>query len=189
MTLSRCASVAKISRRTAFRHRRTGERRGTQSEVRRIGCGSCPLTPSSLSPRPRNILLRLHPTAGQPTVPRSIMQHDIFQHSRAVMLRNELARALQRRDAQAAESAWKALATEYPQDAALADASTLRDSLSYFDAAPFAPAQVQQAREAVEKQIAPAAKRQFGDAAADPWLSALWASLARTGGGVAVLPR
>jgi hypothetical protein len=108
------------------------------------------------------------------------MQLDIFQHSRDVMLRNELAQALQRRDAQAAESARKALATEYPADAALADASTLLCSLSYFDTAPFtAFARVQQARRAVEEQVAPAARRQLGEAAADPWLSAIWASLAR----------
>lgn len=108
------------------------------------------------------------------------MQLDIFEHSRDVMLRNELAQTLQRRDARAAESARQALAAEYPQDPALADAATLLDSLSYFDAAPFAmPAQVQQACDRIEKNVAPAARRQFGDSAADPWLSTLWASLAR----------
>ena len=132
------------------------------------------------SPGPRNILLRLHSTAGQAMLPRSIMQLDIFHDSRDVMLRNELAQALQRRDAQAAQAARKALATECPADAALADAPTLLDSLSYFDAAPFtALAQVLQARQAVREQVEPAAKRQFGEAAADPWLSALWASLAQ----------
>jgi hypothetical protein len=113
-------------------------------------------------------------------VHRSVMQLDIFEHSRDVMLRNELAQTLQRRDAQAAESARQTLAAEYPQDPALADAAALLDSLSYFDAPPFAtPAQVQQARDRIEKNVAPAARRQFGDAAADPWLSTIWASLAR----------
>lgn len=108
------------------------------------------------------------------------MQLDIFEHSRDVMLRNELAQALQRRDAQAAKSARQALATEYPVDPALADAATLLESLSYFDAARFAaPAEVQQTCERVEKDVAPAARRQFGGAAADAWLSTLWASLAR----------
>jgi len=109
-----------------------------------------------------------------------MMQLDIFQHSRDVMLRNELAQALQRRDAQAAGSARQALAGEYPEDPALADASTLIDALTYFDTAPFtAPAQVQQTRERVEKHVAPAARRQCGDTAADAWLSTLWGCLAR----------
>ena len=86
-----------------------------------------------------------------------MMQLDIFHHSRDVMLRNELAQALQRRDAQAAGSARQALAGEYPEDPALADASTLIDALTCFDTAPFtAPAQVQQTRERVEKHVAPA---------------------------------
>jgi hypothetical protein len=123
--------------------------------------------------------------AGKATVDGSIMQLDIFQHSRDVMLRNELAQALQRGDAQAAGSARQALADEYPVDPALADASTLIDALTYFDTAPFTvPVQVQQARERVEKHVAPGARRQFGDAAADAWLSALWASLARRAAGL-----
>ena len=101
------------------------------------------------------------------------------------MLRNELAQALQRRDAQAAGSARQALAGEYPEDPALADALTLIDALTYFDSEPFAATvHVQQARERVEKHVAPAAKRQFGEAAADAWQSALWACLARRAGGL-----
>jgi hypothetical protein len=108
------------------------------------------------------------------------MQLDIFQHSRDVMLRNELAQALQRRDAQAALSARQMLAAEYPGDPALPNASTLIDSLSYFDTTPFAATpQVYEARQLAEQRVAPAAKRQFGEAAAAAWLSTLWASLAR----------
>jgi len=129
---------------------------------------------------PRNIAAPLAPGRVRGTAAVPIMQLDIFEHSGDVMLRNELAQALQRCDAQAAESARQALAAEYPEDQALADGATLLESLSYFDAGPFgAPTQVQQARERVEKHVAPAAKRQLGDAAADRWLSTLWASLAR----------
>jgi hypothetical protein len=95
------------------------------------------------------------------------MQLDIFQHGRDVMLRNELAQALQRRDAQTAGSARHALTREYPQNPALTDASILIDALPYFDTAPFTePVQVQQARERIDNDVAPAARRQFGDAAA-----------------------
>src|SRR5258705_1283367 len=47
------------------------------------------------------------------------MQLDIFEHSREVMLRNDAARALERRDASAALQACERLAQEFPADESL----------------------------------------------------------------------
>lgn len=47
------------------------------------------------------------------------MQFDIFEHSRDVMLRNDVVHALERRDGAAAHVAWETLAREYPADESL----------------------------------------------------------------------
>ena len=48
------------------------------------------------------------------------MQLDIFEHSRDVMLRNDVVHALERRDGLAARVAWDTLARECPVDECLA---------------------------------------------------------------------
>jgi hypothetical protein len=92
------------------------------------------------------------------------MQLDIFEHSRDVMLRNDLVEALVRRDATAARSARQALADAYPQDTALADASVLIEILDQVDDRPWlthAPANA--ARAHVEQHVVPAANGLLGE--------------------------
>ena len=47
------------------------------------------------------------------------MQLDIFEHSRDVMLRNDVLQALERFDAPRSRVCWQALALDYPCDDAL----------------------------------------------------------------------
>jgi len=62
------------------------------------------------------------------------MQLDIFEHGRAVMLRNDAAHALERRDASAARQACNDLSQEYPADDSL---PALRVLTGYIEAAEF----------------------------------------------------
>ena len=74
------------------------------------------------------------------------MQLDIFDHSRDVMLRNDVLDALQRRDAVAARRAIETLGGAYPNDSTLAPVTTLIDALMADEPIAFAdPAAVQEA--------------------------------------------
>ena len=108
------------------------------------------------------------------------MQLDIFQHSRDVMLRNDVLDALQRRDAAAARSAWARFAAEFPQDGTLPLLDVLIAALAQPDSKTFAHrpdahAALKQLRETIE----PAAQRLLGDIDSTAWLLPLWRQLAQ----------
>jgi hypothetical protein len=106
------------------------------------------------------------------------MQLDIFEHSRDVMLRNDVVHALERRDAPAALSACDRLAQDYPADDSLTDLRLLADRLAATAGDPFGEhLALRQARQAVEALV-PAAERVFGVEAGTKWLAALWEGLA-----------
>ena len=108
------------------------------------------------------------------------MQFDIFEHSRDVMLRNDLVEALLRRDATAARSARQALADAYPQDTALADASALIEVLDHTDHTPWLThAEASTVRDHVEQHVTPAARGLLGERSATLWLAELWGGLAQ----------
>lgn len=106
------------------------------------------------------------------------MQLDIFDHSRDVMLRNDVVHALEARDAARARAAWQALLAEYPQDALAPDLQTLAEALATLDPAPFhGHADMLRASQAQQDQLRPAALRVLGEGTA-AWLRPFWANLA-----------
>jgi len=117
------------------------------------------------------------------------MQLDIFEHGREVMLRNDAAHALERRDASAAWQACDRLSQEYPADDSL---PSLRVLTGYVKAAEIGRddafrdhASLREARQMLEKTIRDAAQRTFGDRAAAGWLAASWQDIARRAGSLA----
>ena len=58
------------------------------------------------------------------------MQLDIFEHSRDVMLRNDVLQALERFDAPRSRVCWQALALDYPCDDALPALSRLIEAMT-----------------------------------------------------------
>lgn len=103
------------------------------------------------------------------------MQLDIFDHSRDVMLRNDLRDALLRRDAGAAAKAADALADEFADDPLPADARLLIAALAPGEAHDLADAAAADAAiDALEGAIAPAARRVLGADEASRWLEPLW---------------
>jgi hypothetical protein len=116
-------------------------------------------------------------------LPVPTMQLDIFDHSRDVVLRNDVLDALQRRDAASAGVAWCCLADEFPGDGALAALTLLIESLEGTQPpaiqAPFADhAAAAAARVHLESRVEPAACRLYGDAQGLAWATPLWAVLA-----------
>ncbi|MDM0108489.1 hypothetical protein QTH97_26305 [Variovorax sp. J22R24] len=117
------------------------------------------------------------------------MQLDIFENSREVMLRNDAAHALERRDADGALEACERLAQEYPADEAL---PALRVLAGYIEATE-ADRQValrdheslREARQTLQEIIRFAAQRTFGEPAAAVWVAARWQDLARRAGTLA----
>jgi hypothetical protein len=106
------------------------------------------------------------------------MQLDIFEHSRDVMLRNDVVNALERHDAEAARAACDRLVQEYPADESLPDLRVLLDGLERMDRRSIGDhAALRQARQAVEA-MQPLAERVFGPLAATKWLAPLWEDLA-----------
>lgn len=107
------------------------------------------------------------------------MQLDLFEHSRDVMLRNDLAQALLRADAAAALAALADWAVECPHDPALAAAAVLVEVLH-------APSQAEletvvsatAALHHIERVVAAAAATVLGPAAAAGWLAGQWRALA-----------
>lgn len=118
-----------------------------------------------------------------------MQQLDIFEHSREVMLRNDAAHALERREASAALQACNALTQEYPADDSLPSLRVLTD---YLEAAEIGRddafrdhASLREARQMLEESIRHAAQRTFGDRAAAGWLAASWQDIARCAGSLA----
>jgi hypothetical protein len=117
------------------------------------------------------------------------MQLDIFEHSRDLMLRNDVLHALLRRDAVVAGNAWSALANEYPQDSTLAPLRQLVAALEQ----PLAPAWAEHASasdalQALRADIEPAARQLLGDKDGHAWLAPLWQQLAQRAAGLAFRP-
>lgn len=108
------------------------------------------------------------------------MQLDIFEHSRDVMLRNDVVHALDRRDGAAARVAWETLAKDYPTDESLPALLVLivaiegRGQLAFRD-----HDALRHAMSALQDNILPAALRIFGDKAATAWIGPLWRELAQ----------
>lgn len=108
------------------------------------------------------------------------MQLDIFEHSRDLMLRNDVLHALERHDAAAARLAWRQLRAEYANDDALPLLQRLIDVLDRPDAPPFANAsEASAALQELSESTAPAARRLWDAATASAWLAPLWAGLAK----------
>lgn len=117
------------------------------------------------------------------------MQLDIFEHSSEVMLRNDAAHALERRDAPAARAACEQLAREYPLDPSLPALQLLAEAVEPGDRGAFADHQaLRAAREAMLESIVPAALQTFGDSAAARWLVPLWRDLAQRAAPLAFKP-
>ena len=115
------------------------------------------------------------------------MQLDIFDHSRDVMLRNDVVDALARHDASAARSAWRILSDEFPGDDALPALAVLIEAIERRGGGvAFADHDaVSEARGMLNDDVALAAQRVFGDRAGVDWMAPLWRAMAR---GAARLP-
>lgn len=108
------------------------------------------------------------------------MQFDIFEHSRDVMLRNDVVHALERRDGAAAHVAWETLAREYPADESLPALLALNVAIERSGQPAFRDHDaLHHALLALQDNILPAALLIFGDKAANTWLGPLWRELAR----------
>jgi hypothetical protein len=106
-------------------------------------------------------------------------QLDLFADSRDVMLRNDVADALLRRDAPAARAAWQRLVTEFPDEPQAAALQILVAQLESGDPAPFTSAAAAcSAATDMDQRIAPAATAVLGDGSA-AWVQPLWQALAQ----------
>ena len=106
-------------------------------------------------------------------------QLDIFEHSRDVMLRNDVLQALERRDAASARAAWRALAAEFEADLALPPLDVVTRALEQRDDSPLPDHDaLARERQALAQGVAAAARQAFGAEASAAWLGPLWAALA-----------
>ena len=107
------------------------------------------------------------------------MQLDIFDHSRDVMLRNDVVDALARHDASAARSAWGILSDEFPTDDALPAMAVLIEAVERRAGVVFADHDaVREARCMLNDEVAHAAQRVFGHPAGTDWMTPLWREMA-----------
>lgn len=107
------------------------------------------------------------------------MQLDLFEHSRDLMLRNDVLHALERRDASAARRAWCDLQSQYADDGALTALDVLVSSLEPAPQGAFSStAQAASAVDALQHSVAAAAHHLWPAATASAWLAPLWARLA-----------
>ena len=128
---------------------------------------------SSRNPRGRGTIRREPWGAGS-------MQLDIFEHSRDLMLRNDVLLALEQRDAPAARAAWLKLEAEFPVDHALPPLQLLVTTLERPAGPSFADAtEAAQALQYLQGDIEPAARRLWGASACAAWLAPLWRQLAQ----------
>src|SRR5207244_12588692 len=106
------------------------------------------------------------------------MQLDIFEHSREVMLRNDVVQALERHDATAARAACERLAAECPLDESLPALLVLTGAVAAPERKAFRDHDaLRQARQALQQNTQPAALRTFGEKGAAAWLARLWQDL------------
>jgi hypothetical protein len=107
------------------------------------------------------------------------MQLDIFDDSRDIMLRNDVVHALERRDAEAARTAFRSLAGEYPQDAHLPALDSLIAALAQGSQPAFAAHdEASAARGWLVDRIEPAAHSVFEARQVAAWTAPLWRALA-----------
>jgi hypothetical protein len=108
------------------------------------------------------------------------MQLDIFEHSRDLMLRNDVLHALQRRDAAPARAAMALLQAEYPHDMALPDLGRLLHALEQPTVPAFADiVATAQALRQLRDDLAPAAQRVLGRTDGTAWMQQIWQQAAR----------
>ncbi|KPU88369.1 hypothetical protein APR50_39415 [Variovorax paradoxus] len=118
------------------------------------------------------------------------MQFDIFEHSQDVMLRNDAAHALERRDASAARQACERLAAEYPHDEHLLPLRILCEHVEAVGEALFRDHEaLREARARLETSVQPAAQRIFGEVPAASFLTSSWEAFARRARSLAFDPR
>ena len=103
------------------------------------------------------------------------MQLDIFEHSRDIMLRNDVLHALERGDVAEAAAAWQRFTGEYPLDISLHPLDVLIAALAQrtADVFPHHDA-LRETRLRLIDEVEPAALRLFGEAAGRAWLVPLW---------------
>lgn len=107
------------------------------------------------------------------------MQLDIFDHSRDVMLRNDIIGALARRDASEARVSWQILSEDFPTDDALPAFAVLVGAVERRAAVGFVDHDaVAEARCVLNDKVAPAAERVFGHQAGANWMVPLWRNAA-----------
>jgi hypothetical protein len=105
-------------------------------------------------------------------------QLDLFADSRDVMLRNDVADALLRRDASAARAAWQGLVTEFPDEIQAGALQILVEELERGQPTPPASAAAAcSAAAAIDQRIVPAAAAVLGDGST-AWVQPLWQTLA-----------
>lgn len=102
------------------------------------------------------------------------VQLDIFDHSRDVMLRNDVRSALLQFDAAGALTACLQLEQAYPRDATIGPSRLLIQALEQRSALPFADHEA--AREAVGslEKLKPIARHVLGDGEGEGWMVPLW---------------
>jgi len=117
------------------------------------------------------------------------MQLDIFEHSRDVMLRNDVVQALEHYDATAAQAACERLAQEFPRDVSLPELRILAEAVDFGERQMFSDHEaLRRARLALQQTVRPAALGSFGDTGGGVWLSRLWQELAERAAPLAFSP-
>nr|WP_319565593.1 hypothetical protein [uncultured Rhodoferax sp.] len=117
------------------------------------------------------------------------MQFDFFNDNQSVSLRNDVILALEQGDTATAQQAWQILKADFPQDDCLNSLQVLIQALVQRSPEPFADhTALHQARQHLQDQIEPAARRNFGTSAAATWLQARWQELAERATALAYHP-
>jgi hypothetical protein len=116
------------------------------------------------------------------------MQLDIFDHSRDVMLRNDVIGAIEAREVHAARLALAKFEGEYPQDRTLAALKTLVHSLDSPVGRFTDSAAAVAAKEYLETAIQAAATQLMASAQARSWMAQAWRLLAQAAAGLSYAP-
>ena len=106
------------------------------------------------------------------------MQLDIFEHSRDVMLKNDVVDALERRDVVAARAHRTALYHEYPDSLCLPDLDQMIEALGKPTPRIQTHQDLSTARQWLADSVEPATLRVLGNRAGQVWLAPLWKDLA-----------
>jgi hypothetical protein len=109
----------------------------------------------------------------------AVTQLDLFEHSRDVMLRNDVVEALRKRDAIGAEQLLAVLSTEFPHDRWQAPLTELAVELRTRHTRFASHDEALHALDRMESAVLPAARLVFGASEASDWLRPLWQSMAR----------